>query len=461
MPKKFVIIGGGPAGYVGAIRAAQLGTEVVLVEQGVLGGTCLNVGCIPTKALLASAGVLQKVKEAQGFGIQAELKGFDWGAIQKRKERVVRKATSGVASLMKARKVEVVYGRGRLSKEGTVLVDSDGKPTTEIRADSVLIASGSEPVKLPVPGADLPGVVDSTGALSLSEVPARLVIVGGGVIGCEMAEVYATFGSKVAIVEMMDQLIPGEDQEAAQLLHRSLVKKGVEISLSSKVLEFREAGAAIHCLVRTKDGSDRPIEADRVLVSVGRRPSVEGLGLAEGGIATERGFIKVGRRMETSRPGVYAAGDCTGGWLLAHVASREAEVAVENMTGHETEMDYRAVPRCVYTHPEIASVGVLERPGNAGEVLTGRFPFSASGKASCLGELEGFVKVVAERGSREVLGGVIAGPSATELIAELSLAVSARLKVDDVVRAIHAHPTLHESVAEAALGSLGRAVHLP
>jgi dihydrolipoamide dehydrogenase len=198
-----------------------------------------------------------------------------------------------------------------------------------------------------------------------------------------------------------------------------------------------------------------------VLVAVGRRPLVENLGLDNCGIATERGFIKVGPTMAASKPGVYAAGDCTGGWLLAHVASREAEVAAERMLGHKAEMDYRAVPRCVYTHPEIASVGVLERPGNGGEVLVGRFPFSASGKASCLGELDGFVKLVADRESHELLGGVIAGPSATELIAEVSLAVSSKARVEDVIHAIHAHPTLHESVAEAALGCLGRAVHLP
>ena len=461
MPKRIIIIGGGPAGYVGAIRAAQLGAEVVLVEEKTLGGTCLNVGCIPTKALLASAGIYQKINEAQQFGIQAELRGFDWTAIQKRKERIVRKVTAGVGSLMKARKVEVVGGRGRLINERTVLVEAHGKPPAEVKADSILIATGSEPVKLPIPGADLPGVIDSTGALSLDEVPARLLIVGGGVIGCEMAEIYATFGSKVAIVEMMSQLVPGEDPEAAALLHRSLQKKGVEILLGSKVLEFRETETGISCRLQSNDGKQSETFADRVLAAVGRRPSVAGLGLEECGIATERGFIKVGPTMAASKPGIYAAGDCTGGWLLAHVASREAEVAVESMLGHSVTMDYRAVPRCVYTHPEIASVGVLERPGNEGEVLVGRFPFSASGKASCLGELDGFVKLVADRESHELLGGVIAGPSATELIAEVSLAVSSKARVEDVIHAIHAHPTLHESVAEAALGCLGRAIHLP
>jgi dihydrolipoamide dehydrogenase len=458
---KIAIIGGGPAGYVGAIRAAQLGAEVVLVEKSVLGGTCLNVGCIPTKALLASAEICQKVKEAGQFGIQAELRGFDWPAIQKRKERVVRKATAGVASLMKARKVEVVYGRAKLIGDKTVVVETDGKPSAEVKADSILIASGSEPVKLTIPGADLPGVIDSTGALDLSEVPNRLLIVGGGVIGCEMAEIFSAFGSKVTIVEMMSQIIPGEDPEAASLLHRSLIKKGVEVHLEAKVSEFRQSDSGIQCQIQDKEGQQKAIEADKVLVAVGRRPAVAGLGLDECGLTLERGFIKVGPTMATSRPYIYAAGDCTGGWLLAHVASREAEVAVENMLGNPVKMDYRSVPRCVYTHPEIASVGVLERPANAGEVLVGKFPFSASAKASCLGELEGFVKIVSDRDSRQVLGGVIAGPSATELIAEISLAVSARARLDDIIHTIHAHPTLHESVAEAALGGLGRAIHLP
>ncbi len=457
---KIAIIGGGPAGYVGAIRAAQLGAEVTLIEEKYLGGTCLNVGCIPTKALLASAGIYQRISEAHQFGIQAEIKGFDWPAIQGRKERIVKKVTAGVASLLKGRRIEVINGRGRMTKDGRVLVESAGKQPAEIAADSVLIASGSEPVKLPLPGADLPGIIDSTGALGLAEVPPRLVIVGGGVIGCEMAEIFATFGSRVTIVEMMSQIIPGEDPEAAALLHRSLSKRGVDIHLESKVLGFQDIGSGIECRVQVRSGQERAIAADRVLVAVGRRPSVAGLGLEECGIAIERGFVKVGKRMETSRPGIYAAGDCTGGWLLAHVASREAEVAVENMLGHGAEMDYGAVPRCVYTHPEIASVGTLTRPGNEDEVLVGKFPFSASGKANCLGELEGFVKIVAERGSHQVIGGVIAGPSATELIAELSLAVSSRATLEEVTAAIHAHPTLQESVAEAALAGLGRAIHL-
>ncbi len=458
---KIVIIGGGPAGYVGAIRAAQLGAQVTLVEQGTLGGTCLNVGCIPTKALLASAEIFQKAGEAHQFGILAELKGFDWPAIQKRKERVVRKGVAGVGSLMKARKVEVLFGRGRLAGGKKVLVEVEGKPPLEVKADSILIATGSEPAKLPIPGAGLSGVIDSTGALTLSEMPGRLLIVGGGVIGCEMAEIYATFGSKVTIIEMMGQLVPGEDPEAAKLLQRSLSKKGVEIDLEAKVLEFRESGSGIQCRVQLKGQEEKTIEADRVLVAVGRRPAAAGLGLEESGISTERGFVKVGKRMETSLSGIYAAGDCTGGWLLAHVASREAEVAVENMMGRGAEMDYGAVPRCVYTHPEIASVGVLERPANQEEVLVGKFPFSASAKASCLGELDGFVKVVAERETHQVIGGVIVGPSATELIAEITLAVASRAKVEDLIQAIHAHPALHESVAEAALGALGRALHLP
>lgn len=459
--KKIAILGGGPAGYVGAIRAAQLGSQVTLIEKKYLGGTCLNVGCIPTKALLASAGVYQKVKDAESFGVRAELKGFDWPAIQKRKERIVRKVTAGVASLMKARKVEVLSGQGRLSGQGAVLVESDGKPSVEIKADSILIATGSEPARPPIPGIDLPGIIDSTGALDLGEVPARLLIVGGGVIGCEMGEIFATFGSKVTIIEMMGQLVPGEDPEAAQLLQRSLNKRGVEIFLESKVLGFEASADGIGCRVQIKGGEDKFIEADRVLVAVGRRPSVAGLGIEEYNIATERGYIKVGPTMQTSRPNVFAAGDCTGGWLLAHVASREAEVAVENMLGHRAEMDYGAVPRCVYTHPEIASVGVLERPGNADEVLVGRFPLSASAKASCLGELDGFVKIVADRQSHQLIGGVIVGPSATELIAEVSLAVSSRAKIEDLLQTIHAHPTLHESVAEAALGTLGRTIHLP
>lgn len=457
---KIAIIGGGPAGYVGAIRAAQLGAQVTLIEEKALGGTCLNVGCIPTKALLASADLYQKLASAAQFGIRAELGGFDWGAIQKRKERIVRKVTAGVASLMKSRKIEVIYGRGRLSGRNTILVESPGQPRTEIQADAVLIATGSEPARLPLPGAELPGVIDSTGALALAEIPASLVIVGGGVIGCEMAEIFAAFGSRVTIVEMMEQIIPGEDAEAVQILYRSLMKKGVAFHLESRVLEFAPAAAGLQCRIQDNRGQEKTIEADRVLVAVGRKPGLASLGLEGCGIVLEKGFIKVDRTMATTCPGIFAAGDCTGGWLLAHVASREAEVAVENMIGHRVEMDYNAVPRCVYTHPEIASVGVLKSSGHAGKVVEGRFPFSANGKANCLGELEGFVKIVADQESHQVIGGVIVGSAATEMIAELSLAVSSRAKLEDVVQAIHAHPTLHESVAEAALGCLGRAIHL-
>ena len=461
MPKRIVIIGGGPAGYVGAIRAAQLGAEVVLVEQGTLGGTCLNVGCIPTKALLASADLYNRMKSAAQFGLRAENLGFDWPAIQKRKERVVRKAVAGVASLMKARKVEVINGQGKVAGPNQVVVTSAQGPVQTLSGDGILVATGSAPIKLNITGIDLPGITDSTGALALAQVPARLVILGGGVIGCEMADIYASFGSQVTIVEMMPQLIPGEDPDAVQVLHRALRKKGVEIRLESKVVEFQKTPSGISCTVEDKAGQKSQVEAETVLISVGRRASIQGLGLEDHGVAVERGFVKVDPAMATSQPGIYAAGDCTGGWLLAHVASREAETAVENMLGHTKPMDYRAVPRCVYTHPEIASGGVLDRPENREEVLVGVFPFSANGKASCLGELEGFVKVVADRASREVIGGVIVGPAATELIAELTLAVTTKTKVEELVEAIHAHPTLHEATAEAALGCLGRAIHLP
>jgi dihydrolipoamide dehydrogenase len=460
MQKHIVVIGGGPAGYVGAIRAAQLGAKVTLIEKGTLGGTCLNVGCIPTKALLASAAVYGHFQSAGQYGLKAENISFDWGAVQKRKERVVRKTTAGVGLLLKARSVEVITGQARvLAGKKVQVTDNSGKQQT-LEPDLILIATGSEPVSLNIPGSYLPGVVDSTGALSLPEVPQSLLIIGGGVIGCEMADIYSTFGSKVSIVEMMPQIIPGEDAEAAKVLHQALSKRGVDIHLEAKVEEIRQAGQGLSVSVKLKDGKSLDIAAQNVLVSVGRRASIKNIGLEEAGVAVERNFIKVDARMETSVTDIYAAGDCTGGWLLAHVASAEAEAAVENMMGHSAGLDYASVPRCVYTHPEIASVGILERPENKDDILVGRFPFSASGKASCLGQPEGFVKVIADKLSHEVIGGVIAGSQATELIAELSLAVSSKLKLDQLVSAIHAHPTLHESVREAALQALGIAIHL-
>jgi len=460
MQQHIVVIGGGPAGYVGAIRAAQLGAKVTLIEKGTLGGTCLNVGCIPTKALLASASAYGQFKSAGQYGLKAENIGFDWGALQKRKERVVKKTTAGVGLLLKARSVEVITGQAKVLAGKKVLVTESSGTQKTLEPDLILIATGSEPVSLNIPGSTLPGVVDSTGALSLAEVPKELLIIGGGVIGCEMADIYSTFGSKVTIVEMMPQIIPGEDAEAAKALHQALSKHGVDIHLEARVEEIKQVGPGLAVIVKLKDGQTLEIPAQNVLVSVGRRASIRDIGLEKAGVAVERNFIKVDAKMETSVSGIYAAGDCTGGWLLAHVASAEAEAAVENMLGHSAGLDYASVPRCVYTHPEIASVGILERPENKDDILVGKFPFSASGKASCLGQPEGFVKVIADKLSHEIIGGVIAGPQATELIAELSLAVSSKLKLEQLVSSIHAHPTLHESIREAALQAMGRAIHL-
>jgi dihydrolipoamide dehydrogenase len=461
MQKHIVVIGGGPAGYVGAIRAAQLGAKVTLIEKEILGGTCLNVGCIPTKALLASAAVYSHFKSAGQFGLKADNISFDWGAVQKRKERVVKKSTAGVGLLLKSRSVEVIAGQAKLLAGKKVLVTDNSGNQKTLEPDMILVATGSEPLVINIPGAGLPGVVDSTGALAFSEVPKDLVIIGGGVIGCEMADIYSAFGSKVTMVEMMSQIIPGEDAEAARVLHQALSKHGVDIHLEARVEDIRQAGPGLAAIVKLKDGQTLEIPAQNVLVSVGRRAYIKNIGLEEAGVFIERNFIKVDARMETSVTGIYAAGDCTGGWQLAHVASAEAEAAVENMMGHSAGLDYSAVPRCVYTHPEIASVGILERPENKEDILAGKFPFSASGKAGCLGQPEGFVKVIADKLTHEIIGGVIAGPQATELIAELGLAVSSKLKLEELISAIHAHPTLHESVREAALQALGRAIHLP
>ncbi|MCU0607650.1 MAG: dihydrolipoyl dehydrogenase [Candidatus Edwardsbacteria bacterium] len=461
--KHIIIIGGGPAGYVGAIRAAQLGARVTLVERSpTLGGTCLNVGCIPTKALLASAGLLREIRGAGAFGLKTGEAGFDWAAVQQRKDRVVRKATAGVGMLLKKRGVTVVNGSARLVNNTTVQVTAPDGKTAELAGDFILIATGSEPIKLPIPGADHPRVIDSTGALSLAGVPRRFLIIGGGVIGCELADAYSAFGSQVTIVELMPQLIPGEDADAVRVLQAALAKRGVEVLLEHRVTAIVEKRQDTEVCVQGKDMAERRIEVDAVMVAAGRKASLAGLGLDAAGVRTERGLIAVDGRLATSVPGICAAGDCTGGggWLLAHVASRQAEVAVENLLGHAAAMDYAAVPRCVYTHPEIASVGSLRPPEGEAPYLTGSFPFSASGKASCQGALEGFVKVVADPATHEVRGAVIAGAGATELIAELSLAVSLKARLEDVAGAIHAHPTLHESTLEAALAALGRPVHL-
>ncbi|MFI1916999.1 dihydrolipoyl dehydrogenase [Nocardia sp. NPDC020380] len=479
-----LVVGGGPGGYVAAIRAAQRGLQVGLVEKERPGGVCLNWGCIPTKAMLRSAEIFQTVKDAADFGIHADNVRFDFAAVRQRKDGIVKELTDGVAGLLKANGVTVVEGHARftskISSTGptTVQVFEAGQSpifpggpryaaaptatvTRTISAKDVIIATGSVPALLPVPGADLPGVITSDGAFGLTEVPKRLVVIGGSAVGAEWASLFHTFGSEVTVVEMQDRLVPLEDKEIGVALGRSFGKRGITVLTGSTVTGIAQAGDALR--VNVGGPKAREIDADVVLVGVGRRPNTAELGLDIAGIATDaRGFIPVNEQLRTEVEHVYAIGDVTGKALLAHVASHQGLTASDVIAGHDAHIDYTVIPAATFTHPEIASVGLTEDAARAAghEVITAKFPFAALGRAKTFGETEGFVKIVAGAAHQEVLGVHIIGPSASDLITEGALAISLEATLEELADTIHAHPTLGEIDMEAALTGLGLPVHV-
>lgn len=467
--KNLVIIGGGPAGYVGAIRASQLQASVTLIEKDKVGGTCLNVGCIPTKVLTSTAHLFLSMKRSDRWGLKTQGVNLDFPQVMKRKQMVAERLVTGVKSLLKANGVNLIKGTASFLDERTIEVKTDPKTQTsgkgeiqKIVADKILIATGSVPIMLPIPGMGLEGVVDSTGALSFSEVPKSMLIIGGGAIGCEFAYIYHSFGTQVTIVEMLSQILPGEDSEIVASLRSSLERAGMKIFTDSKVSKIAQAkeGKKIVSVFSPKGEMD--IEVEKILVSVGRKANTKDLGLEKLGIRMNRANVIVDEHLRTNLPDVYAAGDCIGNWLLAHVASMEAELAVENALGGEKKMDYTAVPRCIFTHPEIGSVGLTEKQATEQgiKIKTGKFPFLANGRAQAENETEGMVKIIADANSNKILGAHILGPRATDLIAELTLAIQMGAKTEDLIDTIHAHPTLAEPVREAALKLEGRPIHI-
>ncbi|WP_216897078.1 dihydrolipoyl dehydrogenase [Nocardia alni] len=473
-----LVIGGGPGGYVAAIRAAQRGLSVGLVEKERPGGVCLNWGCIPTKAMLRSAEVFQTVTAAADFGVYADNVRFDFGVVRQRKDGIVKELTDGVAGLLKANGVTVIEGHARFTGPTTVQVFQAGTspifpggpryaaaPTEtrvrEVSAADVIVATGSVPALLPVPGADLPGVITSDGAFGLTEAPRRIVVIGGSAVGAEWASLFHTFGSEVTVVEMQDRLVPLEDKEIGTALGRSFSKRGITVLTGSTVTGIAEADNALR--VNVGGPQAREIDADVVLVGVGRRPNTADLGLDIAGIDTDaRGFIPVDEQLRTGVEHVYAIGDVTGKALLAHVASHQGLTAADVIAGHPAHIDYAVIPAATFTHPEIASVGLSEDAARAAghEVITAKFPFAALGRAKTFGETEGFVKIVAGKQHSEVLGVHIFGPSASDLIAEGALAISLEATLDELADTIHAHPTLGEIGMEAALAGLGLPVHI-
>lgn len=478
-----VVVGGGPAGYVGAIRAAQLGLRTALVERDKVGGTCLHVGCIPTKVLLHTAEMLEDLRAAPEFGIAVDGARLDMPQLRRRLDRVVTTNFRGVEYLMRKHNITVVAGEGRLLDPTHVRVTAGGSGTaTDLQAGAILLATGSRPRSLPGVTIDNERVLDSTGAIRLAEVPRSIAIIGAGAVGVEFASVFAAFGAQVTLIEYLPSILPLEDEEAAAVLARALGRRGVTIKTGTAVTGVRSNGAGVHVTVRGGDAraslslrrepemrpvpeggdAEETLAAEYALVAVGRAPVTEGLGLEAVGLAVEHGALPVDAQMRTSAGTIYAAGDMIGGLLLAHVASAEATVAVEAIAGQTpAPLDPLLMPRATYSIPQVASVGLTEQQARAQgrDVTAGRFQFMANARASILNHREGLVKIVADRELGEILGLHLCGPEVTELLPEGVLGRSLEATMLEIGQAVHAHPTLSEAVREAALGALGRAIH--
>jgi dihydrolipoamide dehydrogenase len=453
------VLGGGPGGYTAAIRAAQLGAKVVCIEQeSELGGTCLRVGCIPTKAWVQTAFALKEAEESFAkFGVEVGTARLDLAKANEWKAGVVKQMTQGVAGLLKANGVEWVKGTGRFKDANTIAVEG----AEDITFKSAIVATGSFPMRPPIEGLDSPRCVDSTGLLDQDEVPKRLVILGGGIIGCEFASIFERFGSEVTIIEMLPKLIPMEDEDASKELAKAFQKRGIALQLGKQCTKIDDSGSAL----TVHYGEGETVECDLMLVSVGRAPLVEGLGLEEIGVELDkRTGIASDEHRRTTVPHIYAVGDCAGYWQLAHTAFREGEVAAENALGHDAVVDARGVPRPIYTDPEVAAVGLTEaeaREQYGDDVAVGVFPWVANARAVMQNETTGWVKSIHETRYGELLGIVMVGPHVTDMIEAGVVALDAEATVETVADGIAPHPTLSEAIKEAGLVALGRPIHIP
>jgi len=451
-----VVIGGGPAGYVAAIRAAQLGAKVAIVEKGTFGGTCLNVGCIPTKAYLKNAEIIENIENAASRGIMLESTKFtvDMDKVMSFKNSVVKKLTSGVEGLLKSNGVDIYRGVGKINRNKNVVVNDK----QILKADKVILAGGSKVNRINIPGIESPKVFTSDDILFTTEVPETLAVIGGGVVGIELGQSFASFGSKVIVIEALDRIIPMIDHEASDLLAQTLRKKGMEIITSARITEILDKDNRLEIKI---DGHDS-VFADKALLAIGRVPDTEGIGEVQ--FEMDRGKIKVDKYMETSVKGIYAPGDVNGLWMLAHTAFRMGEVAAENaVKGNHREANLHSAPSVVYTLPEVAMVGLTEEKAREkyGDVRVGKFQFVANGRALASGDTVGFVKVIADKRYGEILGVHIIGPMAAEIINQASLIVEMEITVDEVVKTIYGHPTYSEALFEACADALGEAIHIP
>ena len=456
-----VVIGAGPGGYVAAIRLGQLGKKAIVVERDKPGGVCLNIGCIPSKALITAAKAYEKIGALADLGITVAERKLDFARMMAWKEQVVTKLTGGVAQLVKGNGGEIMKGEAFLRRPGLVEVTTP-EGVLQLEAKDVIVATGSRPIDIPGFAPDGKLVIESRHALSLAAVPKRLVVIGGGYIGLELGMMYRKLGTEVTVVEMLDQVLPGFDDDLAKAVARSLKKKGIETILGARAKAWEKSGDGARVTVVTKEG-ERQLDCDHVLVTVGRRPNSGGLGLEGCGVAIDqKGFVTVDEQRRTNVPGIWAIGDVAGQPMLAHKAYREAEVAAEAIAGHPAAFDVRAIPAVVFTDPEVAVVGLSEREAaQAGrKVKVGKVPFAAVSRAVTSHDTEGYIKVLVDELTKEIVGAAIIGPEASELIAEATLAIEMAGFADDVGLTIHAHPTLAEGLMDAARATLGEAIHI-
>ncbi|HSX37700.1 MAG TPA: dihydrolipoyl dehydrogenase [Chlamydiales bacterium] len=458
--KKFnvAVIGSGPGGYTAAIRAAQLGKSVALIEKDLLGGTCLNVGCIPSKALLSNAAVLHQVKRAADFGISTGPISFQYSKMKARKDAVVAKIRSGLLGLLKSNQITIVHGNAKFESPRELKIT--GQDNLLISAEQIIIATGSVPLDTPAFRCDHKRILNSTSILEIVEAPKSLAIIGGGYIGCEFASLFAELGTKVTIIEALSAILAPQGAEVSQYMTKVFTKKGMEIRTNAKVLKVEDQGQSVQILLE----GNQTVEAELCLVSVGRKIYTEGLHLEKAGLKlAERGFLEINDKMETEVKGIYAVGDVTGKWMLAHVASHQGIVAASNASGHFDKMHYDAVPAVIFTTPEIAMVGMtLEAATKAGfNAVVGTFPLTILGKAQAALDTEGFSQIVSDKKTGQILGAVVIGHEASNLIAEMTLAIQNELTLESVIGTIHAHPTLAESWLEAALIAADRPIHFP
>lgn len=461
--KDLVVIGSGPGGYVAAIRAAQLGMRVTVVEKDDrFGGTCLLRGCIPTKAMLHSADTFERVREAESFGITSGDAAVDIAKVHDYKDGVVDKNAKGVAYLFEKNDIETVHGFGRVKGANTVEVSSDGESRT-LEAEHILIATGSVPRELPFAETDGERMLNSDHILELDRVPESLVVLGAGAVGCEFASIYRSFGSEVTLVEMLPRLLPLEDAEVSKELERAFRKRGITNRTATKLDSVERTDDGLELTLEREGEDPETLETEMLLVAVGRAPVTGDLGLEEVGVGLEKGYVEVDQHMRTAVDSIYAIGDVVDTPWLAHVASAEGILAVEHMAGRKVRpIDYDHVPACTYCDPEVGSVGLTEEEAEERgyDVATGKFPFTALGKASILGKTAGFVKVVRETRYDELLGVHIIGAHATDLIAEACVALQIESTTEELFRTMHAHPTLSEAVGEAAHAAVGSAIHM-